>query len=242
MAFTEGQKREAKRRSAYRCCICHQPFVEVHHILPEAEHGPDSLENAAPVCARCHDLYGGNPEKRKQIREMRDQWWALMEERAQTLTFGDLDDAAIVEPDGDASGRLRGPIAIYHSIFAGEDFEVSAKTLWTLVANAQERMPGRPRWLFLDIEGHRNSEGGFDHDMWELQRNFVLGGLCRYLKKAYMPLIAVENPKAQRNDVPKQVNILPASERLEAAIKSASEMEIFVGDADRWIVVQDHRR
>jgi hypothetical protein len=61
-------------------------FVEVHHIQPESEGGPDTLDNAAALCASCHDLFGGNPEKRKQIRQMRDDWWQKMEERAQRLS------------------------------------------------------------------------------------------------------------------------------------------------------------
>jgi len=75
MPFPEHIKREAKRRAHYCCVACHKPFVEVHHIIPQSEDGPDTLDNAAPLCAGCHDTYGGNPDKRKQIREMRDFWW-----------------------------------------------------------------------------------------------------------------------------------------------------------------------
>lgn len=75
MAFSEGTKIEAKRRAHYVCCVCKVPFVEVHHIIPQESGGSDELDNAAPLCARCHRLYGGNPELRKQIRQMRDFWW-----------------------------------------------------------------------------------------------------------------------------------------------------------------------
>ena len=81
MAFSEPTKLEAKRRSDFQCCICKEPFVEVHHILPQAVGGSDDLDNAAPLCASCHDRYGGNPDKRKQIREMRDLWWEVCTER-----------------------------------------------------------------------------------------------------------------------------------------------------------------
>src|SRR4029079_14167181 len=116
MAFSEGVKLIAKQRSAFRCCICHEPIVEVHHILPEAEGGPEALENAAPLCARCHDLYGGNPEKGKTIRQMRDQWWKLMEARNERLTshphlarFAKIDVNPHVE--GDLSSHS---VLIYH--------------------------------------------------------------------------------------------------------------------------------
>lgn len=75
MPFSEAIKKEAKRRANYRCVICQTAFVEVHHILPEADGGPDTIENAAPLCGGCHQRYGGNPELRKQLREIRDHWW-----------------------------------------------------------------------------------------------------------------------------------------------------------------------
>src|SRR6266508_3020093 len=75
MPFPESVKIEAKQRANYRCVVCHQPWVEVHHIHPEAQGGPNTLDNAAPLCGSCHTLYGGNPDLRKQLREMRDWWW-----------------------------------------------------------------------------------------------------------------------------------------------------------------------
>lgn len=56
MAFSEKVKKQAREKACFRCVICHRPFVEVHHILPQAEDGADTLENAAPLCAECHDL------------------------------------------------------------------------------------------------------------------------------------------------------------------------------------------
>ena len=51
----------------------------MHHILPQAEGGPDSEDNAAPLCPSCHRIYGGNPELRARIREMRDAWYEMCE-------------------------------------------------------------------------------------------------------------------------------------------------------------------
>jgi hypothetical protein len=76
MPFTESMKLEAKQRSSFRCVVCQQPLVEVHHILPESQGGPSTIDKAAPLCAGCHHVYGGNPDLRKQIREMRDWWWS----------------------------------------------------------------------------------------------------------------------------------------------------------------------
>jgi len=90
MPFPEHIKIKAKQTAHYRCVICHDPFVQVHHIRPQEDDGPDTLDNAAPLCARCHDLFGGNPEKRKQIREMRDAWWELCEVSSVDPAFVDF--------------------------------------------------------------------------------------------------------------------------------------------------------
>jgi hypothetical protein len=50
-------------------------FLDVHHIEPEADGGPDVIENAAPVCNNCHRLYGHDSAKRKELRAIRDWWW-----------------------------------------------------------------------------------------------------------------------------------------------------------------------
>ena len=81
MAFPERVKLEAKRRANFSCVICKKPFVDVHHIIPQSDGGSDTIENAAPLCGSCHDLFGGNPDKRKQIREMRDLWWEVCEKK-----------------------------------------------------------------------------------------------------------------------------------------------------------------
>ena len=49
--------------------------LEVHHIIPEEDGGPDSEENAAPLCASCHRSFGGNRDLQARIREMRDDWY-----------------------------------------------------------------------------------------------------------------------------------------------------------------------
>ena len=53
--------------------------LEVHHIVPEEQGGPNSEENAAPLCPSCHRSYGGNPDHRTRIRDMRDAWYETCE-------------------------------------------------------------------------------------------------------------------------------------------------------------------
>ena len=84
MAFSEKLKLEVRRLSFFRCCRCQAIGVEVHHIIPQAEGGNDTLENAAPLCAKCHADFGANPQKRKELGEMRDLWYEKVS--AQHLT------------------------------------------------------------------------------------------------------------------------------------------------------------
>lgn len=204
MGFNERTRNQAKYKSAHRCCVCHKPFVEIHHLVPQAEGGADSLENAAPLCASCHDLYGGNPEKRKTLRQMRDYWWDLMEERRRHVTEASgIDDSIEILENLNSKGSLRNnAVLIYHVILPEEDFQIAANHLFSLIKSAQTREPNRRRCLFLDIEGHRSKEGGFDDDMFELQAHFLLGFMFRWLSELHLPLIHVRNDKAQANDLP----------------------------------------
>jgi len=95
MPFSDYTKRIARRKAHYRCVGCHEPFVDVHHIIPESKDGSNKLDNAAPLCAGCHDAYGNNPDKRRQIREMRDFWYDVCRTRyasSDVSTFKRLDE------------------------------------------------------------------------------------------------------------------------------------------------------
>ena len=81
MPFSKTVITKARKKAHFRCVICKSPFVDVHHIIPESEGGLNKMENAAPLCAGCHDAYGNNPDKRRQIREMRDLWYEICEQR-----------------------------------------------------------------------------------------------------------------------------------------------------------------
>jgi len=81
MGFPENLKLAVKRRAHFACCLCHGLGVEVHHIFPEAEAGPETEDNAAPLCPSCHEAYGANPTKRKFIRESRDFWYEICGKR-----------------------------------------------------------------------------------------------------------------------------------------------------------------
>ncbi len=76
-------KLEVKREANFTCCWCQDIHhkVEVHHIIPEADGGPDEKDNAAPLCGNYHTSYGMNPDLRKEIRSRRDLWYETCAKR-----------------------------------------------------------------------------------------------------------------------------------------------------------------
>jgi|ERR1051325_4942390 hypothetical protein len=68
-----------------RCCVCHRfcgVKIETDHIIPSAEGGPDSIDNAIPVCFECHaEIHSYNdkhPRGRKfrpeELQKHKEQW------------------------------------------------------------------------------------------------------------------------------------------------------------------------
>ncbi len=49
MGFSESIKLNVRKRAHFKCCMCQRPYVEIHHIVPEADDGEDTEENAAPL-------------------------------------------------------------------------------------------------------------------------------------------------------------------------------------------------
>lgn len=222
VAFSERTKKMARQKANFRCVICYNSFVEVHHIIPQTEGGDDTLDNAAPLCASCHDLFGGNPEKRKQIRQMRDHWFEQMEKR----NSGAINVLGPINVEPDNVNMLKGKaLALYHIVYEHENFEMTVKILMSLLNQAQKESPNQKRILFLDIEGHRNSVGGFDHDMLELQKDFMLGFFLEFFTEVHMPLIRVKNKKLQNNDIPKSINIYSSEKELLKILKQESKIK-----------------
>jgi hypothetical protein len=80
MPFSEKIKQRVKERAHFKCCLCHKQWAtHVHHIVPESEGGPDTEENAAPLCPTCHFENGNNPDMRNFTRQNRDFWYKFCE-------------------------------------------------------------------------------------------------------------------------------------------------------------------
>ena len=235
MAFSKKTKLLAKQKSAFRCCLCYKPFVEIHHIIPQADGGSDKLDNSAPLCSSCHDLYGGNPEKRRTIRQMRDYWWELIEKRNNNLTESlNLHEFCEIKSDKNWEGVLHSKgVALYHAVFEEENFEDSVYHIHRLLKSAQDTSPNKKRFLYIDIYGHRNETGGFDHDMYELQRYFLLGFIAPYLTEIHLPLGVIKNKKVQKNNVPETIEII---EKLD---QDSINQAIDKGISSIWVADKD---
>ncbi|WP_181138630.1 HNH endonuclease [Streptomyces sp. Ru73] len=113
---------------------------------------------------------------------------------------GAAQDAAPSEgPKADAEPK---GIALYHDMRVEEDFAKCATRIFSILKKAAAVNPGAPRYLYLDIQGHRNAAGGYDADAMEIVQEFLLGHLGPYLTEISTPLLQVRNPQPQREDVP----------------------------------------
>jgi len=108
--------------------------VEIHHVVPQAEGGPDSLDNAAPLCPSCHATYGANLDKRKFIREVRDFWYGFCAKR--------------FDPDLDRPSEV---VATLQSLVTKEDLERLAVQSRAYVLGAA----GDPPWEYMSYSFSR---------------------------------------------------------------------------------------
>ncbi|MFX0153182.1 MAG: BtrH N-terminal domain-containing protein [Candidatus Hodarchaeota archaeon] len=89
MPFSEKIKNEVRNKAFHRCSICHRlETIQIHHIIPQNEGGPDDQNNATPLCTNCHKIYGSNPLKRKFLKEKRDEWY----NNAESIIYGNTHD------------------------------------------------------------------------------------------------------------------------------------------------------
>lgn len=163
--------------------------MEVHHLIPEADGGPSTIENAAPLCAKHHDLFGGNPEKRAMIRAMRDAWWQeAAETRAARTDFFERNPVYEIPVNQHSENSLQDrPVLMYHMVKEDQGFAVTAQTLHEILKKVQDHCPNRRRVLYVDILGHegRKISGTtkwmkWDNEMMELQVSFAQTFLIQY--------------------------------------------------------------
>ena len=92
--FSDDIKLKAMVACGRRCCICHKfcgNNMEVHHIKAKADGGPDTFENAIPLCFDCHAMVRQYDPKHpkgikfseKELIQHRDNWYAAVKEGSQ---------------------------------------------------------------------------------------------------------------------------------------------------------------
>lgn len=86
MGFPQQVRDDALVACARHCCLCHRFCglkIEIHHIKPKASGGPDSFENAIPLCFDCHaDMRTydskhpkGTKYSENELKHFRDNWY-----------------------------------------------------------------------------------------------------------------------------------------------------------------------
>ncbi|NWF91435.1 MAG: HNH endonuclease [Syntrophaceae bacterium] len=92
MGFSKEIRTKVLIAAARHCCVCHRykgVKVEVHHIIPEADGGDDSFENAIALCFDCHNDAGhynnchprGSKFSPRELRLARDTWYKIVSEK-----------------------------------------------------------------------------------------------------------------------------------------------------------------
>lgn len=88
------------------CCICHRfcgVKIQIDHMIPQADDGPDTYDNALPVCLECHaEIHTYNPQhpigrkfQPSELRGHRDQWLSICENRPEIFHSGSLTRAEV---------------------------------------------------------------------------------------------------------------------------------------------------
>jgi len=89
MGFSPNIKSDALTLAARHCCVCHRYKglkIEVHHIIQEANGGPNTLDNAIALCFDCHADAGhyndnhpkGTKFSKLELRKAREAWYDIV--------------------------------------------------------------------------------------------------------------------------------------------------------------------
>lgn len=58
--ISNSKRKAVYRRDGYRCALCdYSQHLQLHHVVPRGEGGPDSEQNLITLCAECHALAHG---------------------------------------------------------------------------------------------------------------------------------------------------------------------------------------
>lgn len=58
--LTKAQRKAIYRRDGYRCALCDSTkYLQLHHVIPRGEGGPDTAHNLITLCSDCHAMAHG---------------------------------------------------------------------------------------------------------------------------------------------------------------------------------------
>lgn len=131
-----------------RCCICHRfcgPKMELDHIVPGEEGGPDTIDNAIPVCFDCHaEIHSYNdkhPRGRKfrpeELRQHKEQWLQICHERPEAMLAPSQDAVALHADQQLALGILKALV-----VFGDAVDLVRCPMIWAHEMVGREPVPG----------------------------------------------------------------------------------------------------
>ncbi len=94
-------------------------------------------------------------------------------------------------------------VSIYLVVSAADSFDSAAQAAFSIIQEAEDRYPGWPRIMYLDIEGHRNARGDCEDTFVEFQQEFWFSAIAPFLTAFELPLTGgLINYRPQRNDLP----------------------------------------
>jgi len=105
-------------------------------------------------------------------------------------------------------------VSLYQRVGPETTFNEAATEAFRLIKEAQDQYPNWPRIFYLDIEGHKGEQRGYDADFFEFQQEFWFATIANFVTAFETPLVGgLMNPEPQRNDIPDELSInLPDSE------------------------------
>lgn len=161
MPFPDAVREQALVAAGRCCCVCRTfsgRATVVHHIVQEADGGSNTIDNAIPLCDRCHHEAGhynshhplGTKYSPSELRRHREQW------------FG------VVAASASAMSSLRSDSALLPPACAG--FEVVERDVGTIWSNRADKPECRElvRFRGAVLGGFRQEGASFTYDDWEL--------------------------------------------------------------------------
>ena len=96
-------------------------------------------------------------------------------------------------------------VALYHEIEENKTVLQAVTNIWNLIQDAytSDRMDVDADMLelYIDIEGHRNDEGGFSEDMYLMQKQLFINIIPAFVDTIHFPLGDVEDRDADLEEV-----------------------------------------